>query len=98
MTITIDKTYTRNLFDGSSTEALKNVRKAIKEFKGRYTERDIISMKIEAFGSEFSTSFCIEAFVNGLISLYRIRFYCDLDLTVDTSDLYTIIEEYTRVF
>lgn len=52
---------------------------------------DILSVSVKAFpaGSLFGdkTSFCVEMLTHGWRKFCEIRFYCDLDLEVDTRDL-----------
>lgn len=102
MKITINKEYT-------TLAQADKVRRDIREFRGMYTDgdllrafrdatdldiawnHDILSAFVEAFpaGSLFGdkTSFCVEMITHGFREFCEIRFYCDMNLEVDTRDL-----------
>lgn len=52
---------------------------------------DILSVSVKAFPEGWAfgdkTSFCVEMLTHGWRKLCEIRFYCDIELNVDTRDL-----------
>lgn len=87
------------------------LRADMKEFKARYTDDDlkraienvlnkdfygeIVQAKVEAFGFN-DTSFAVDLMIDGFIKVYKIRYYCDLNLNVDTDDNLIHVRSYTE--
>lgn len=78
-------------------EGAKRVREDLKEFKVRYTDGDlrrafedatdfdcygdIISCDVCGFGT-YETGFSVKMFIDGLVDVKKISFYCDINLNV----------------
>ncbi|MBO7309145.1 MAG: hypothetical protein J6V38_05890 [Kiritimatiellae bacterium] len=87
------------------------LRADMKEFKARYTDGDlkraiedvldkdfygdIIQAKVEAFGLA-ETSFAIDLVIDGFVRIYKIRYYCDINLKVDNDENLIHVKSYTE--
>lgn len=59
---------------------------------------EILKCEIEAFPAgdwyDNKTSFAVNMICDGLVNFTRIRFYCDMDLTVNTETLHDGLKMY----
>lgn len=62
---------------------------------------DVLKADVQAFPSGWindnATHFAVDMLVDNCIALYRIRFYCDMNLEVNTDPILVTIKEYRAV-
>lgn len=87
------------------------LRADLKEFKARYTDGDlkraiqdvldtdfygdIVQAKVEAFGYN-DTSFAVDLLIDGFIKMYKIRYYCNIDLKIDEDENLIHVRAYSE--